>query len=539
MPYFGSPVRVPRSLTSVLIVEPTLGLDASQPSVDAPLGSTPDSDNFIMREGGLELRPTLAVRGTNQQPIASRVLGGAEVIDVGGTRYPLISGTTLLAWYSNGSWSQLSYVSAGGVDAPPAAGNTDYWDWTQIYFDLRDENIAVGGNASYQTGYCWQANTLTFSTLTGAPRALRWAAFDNYLLAANVRSSENSDWVQRVQWSDRGSASSWTGGLSGYEDLLASKGAITRLLAQENRIIVGLDNEIWQGFPVDFPFVFRFAPLDTSVGMPYPWTVANTPRGIVFLNRDYQTYLLPKEGGPAVPIGQRLHRILRNTIDQPQRAWAAYDNTYSQYQLYYAIKGGSGLPQRAVYLNLNEGSWAPQSFDRVTGGLSLTRGFEAQRSSSATTWGGLAAQSVRWADLNMSWAELAGASEERAVHLGSSGGTMYHLSSNATSDAGIAVPAYWQSGALEGLSPGVQKTVSEIRVDYEGTSASSLTVKVSPNQGATFASGTHVALPTTSGVSQAIAYPHTAARYPMLRVEVEDQRPRLFRFHVVMRQGGR
>ena len=290
MPFFGSPARVQPSLTSVLIVEPTLGLDVSQPGVDAPLGSTPDSDNVIFREGGLELRPMLAVRGTNQQPMVARVLGGTEVIDVTGTRYPLISGTTRLAWYSVGSWSQLSYVSAGGMNDPPAGGATDYWDLAQIYFNLRDENLAVGGNASYQTLYCWQPNTTVFSSLTGAPRAKYVAAFDNYLLAANIR--EGSDnFVQRVQWSDRGSASSWTGGLSGFEDLLSSKGQITRMLAQESRIVVGLDSEIWQGFPVDFPFVFRFAPLDTSVGMPYPWTAANTPRGIIFLGRDYQTYL--------------------------------------------------------------------------------------------------------------------------------------------------------------------------------------------------------------------------------------------------------
>ena len=525
-----------------------MGLDVSQPGVDAPLGSTPNSDNFIMREGSLELRPALSVRGTNAQPMVARVLGGTEVVDVTGTRYPLISGTTRLAWYSNTSWSQLSYVSAGGMNDPPAAGETDYWDFAQIYNPLiaaaaiADDNWAIGANASYQTLFCWQSNTTVFSSLTGAPRAKYVAAFDNYLLAGNIRSGA-SDFVQRIQWSDRGSASSWTGGLSGFEDLLATKGQITRLLPQENRVIVGMDNEIWHGVPVDFPFVFRFMPLDTSVGMPYPWTAANTPRGIVFLGRDYQTYLLPKEGGAAVPIGQRLHRSLRNTIDQPQRACAVYDTTYSQYQLYYAIQGGSGLPQRAVYLNLQEGSWAPQSFDRSGGNLSLTRGFEAQfLSSSATSWGGLAAAGVRWADLNMSWAELAGASGgggRPSIHMGSSGGTVYYLNSNATSDNGTAVPAYWQSTALEGLSPAAQKTIREVRIDYEGTSSSSLTVRVSPNQGGTFDAGTGIALPTTSGVSQAIAYPFTAARYPMLRVEVEGQRLRLFRFHVVMQQGGR
>src|SRR3990167_5271756 len=208
MPYYGSPLRIAnRSLTSILIIEPTLGIDASQPSVDVPLGSTPSCDNYIMREGALEPRPMLSLRQTNPQPMgAIPILGGAEIISVTGDRYPLVSGTTRWAWYSNTSWSVLSYVAAYGVDDPPAGTDTNYWDFTQIYQVDRDENIAVGASGSYQSLYCWQSNTTVFSTLTGAPRATTVAAFDNFLLAANIR-SVNSDYVQRIQWSDRGSAS--------------------------------------------------------------------------------------------------------------------------------------------------------------------------------------------------------------------------------------------------------------------------------------------------------------------------------------------
>lgn len=535
---FPSGLPIPRSKTAVSVVEPVLGLTVDQPSTDAELGSTPDSDNFIMREGGLEPRPCLSLRNTNAQPFTARVLGGTEVIDVTGGRYPLVSTTSRMAWHSGGSWSVLSYVSSYGISDPPAGATTDYWDFAQIYYDQRDENIAVGAIGSYQSLYCWQSNTTVFSSLTGAPRAKYVVPFDNYLLALNVRSN-NSDYVQRIQWCDRGSASSWTGGLSGFEDLLDAKGQITRGIRLENRVIVFFEGEIWQGFPVDFPFIFRFQPLDRSVGCPYPWTVAETPRGPVFLGKDYQVYLLPKEGGPAVPIGQRLHRTVRSVLDQPQRSFGVYDSTYGQYQFYYPVKGGSGLPQRGVFLNIAEGSWAPQSFDRSGGNISLTRGFEAQLSSSATTWGGLQAAGIRWADMNQSWAELAGASEERAVHLGTSGGTMMYLNSAATSDNGTAVPCYWQSTALLGERPGNQKTVTEVRIDYRADSASSVTLKMSANQGASFDAGLPLTLPTTSALSQAVAYPYAASRYPMLRVESEGHRYRLFRFHVTMREGGR
>lgn len=481
----------------------------------------------------------LSLRNTNPQPFGSvPILGGLEVISVTGLRNPLISGTTGLAWYSNTSWSVLSYVSAFGVDDPPTGTDTDYWDFNQIYQIDRDENIAVGVNGSYQSVYCWESQTTVFSSLTGAPRATTIAAFDNFLLAANIRSG-GSDYVQRIQWSDRGSASSWTNGLAGFEDLLQMRGDITRLLPLENRIIVLGENEVWQGYRSDFPTLFVFQPVDTAVGCPYPWTAAVTPRGIIFLGRDYHVYLLPKEGGVPVSIGQRLHRSIRKIIDHPERAWAAWDHSGDVYQLNYAVKGGSGRPQRAVWLDVDSGTWAPQSYDPVGGSLSLTRGFEIQLSSSATTWGALQAAGITWASINATWADLAGASEERAILAGSSSGTLYYFNSAATSDNGTPVRSYWQSSSLAGDTPSTTKTMTRLYVDYQADSSSSLSVSISQNQGGSFERNRQIALPTASGVSQARADVYVPARYPTFQVESEGFRYRLYRFFVEMRYGGR
>src|SRR5256885_2634123 len=280
MARYGLPLQIPnRSLSAVLIQEPTLGLDDNQPSVDAPLGSTPSAENFIMREGCLEPRPMLTLRTTNPQPLGSQpIVGGWEFGDVSNNRYAVVSTASGMAWYSTGSWSALSYVSAGGVNSLPAGSGTSFWDAAQIYYGRVDQNIAVLASGSYQSLYCWQSNTTIYSTLTGAPQAKWVCGFDNYLLAFNLRDpgSGTSDYVQRVQWSDRGSASSWTGGLSGFEDLLAMRGQGTRILAQENRLILFSDAEVWQGITSDFPFVFRFQPLDRSVGCPYSMTACHT-----------------------------------------------------------------------------------------------------------------------------------------------------------------------------------------------------------------------------------------------------------------------
>jgi len=291
--------------------------------------------------------------------------------------------------------------------------------------------------------------------------------------------------------------------------------------------------------------VFRFEPLDRSVGCPYSWTISDTPRGLIFLARNLQTYLLPKGGGVATPIGQRLYRTIRETIDAPERAWSVYDPGTDQYQLYYPIQGGSGYPQRAVYLNMTEGSWAQQTFDPAGGGYSLTRGFSVTglaQSSSATSWGGLQAAGIRWVDLSRTWASLGTqttTADRRDVYAGSSMGTVFRLDSTATQDNGVAVVSKWRSTALWGEIPERSKTVTECRIDYQGNSSSSVTIKFSQNQGASFDVGVGLQLPANSAISQAIAYPYVNARFPMFQIESEGQRYRMFRFWLTGRLGAR
>lgn len=548
MPNYGAPLELTqRSLTSVLVIDPTLGYDVSKPSPNLAPGATPNADNFIMRDGALEPRPMLSrVTGTdnNARPFGiTRILGGMEAIAVDSTRYPMVSSTTRLAYFA-GSWSVASYVSAFGLSDPPAGAATDYWDWTQIFYDLQNENIAVGAltSDSRQSLYCWQIGTGQFSTLTGAPGAKAVCAFDNYILAGNVRDTDGTE-VQRVRWSDRGSASSWTGGLSGFEDLLDAKGAITRLAAREADVIVFTESEIWHGTPIDFPFTFKFSRLDKTVGCPYPWTIDTTSRGIVFLGDDFQLYLLPKEGGAAQPVGQTIRRSVRDTIVFPGRSFGVYDPYAGQYQFYYPQSGASeNLPMRALFLDFSSGAWAPQSFSRQSGYIALTRGFAVRSSfSRGTAWNDYdPVTGATWNSFTASWDDMRGVGNERKrIYLGSSTGTMYELDSRVTSDDGNPVQAFWETGGLGGAWPTAQKTVTQVDLDYDAASASSATVRVSPSQGAVFDTGTRISLRTSSAITQESVYPRIPARYPVVRVEVEGFRPRLQRLNVTLRVGGR
>lgn len=551
----------PPSLDSILIVEPTFGFDVAQAPMNLKAGGTPAADNYIMREGALEPRPMLSLTVPDTQPFKTvPVLGGYEVVDVTATRYPLVSTTTLLAYRSGlNTWSRLSYVAAYGLNDPPAGSTTSYWDITQIYDPIADQNLAIAANGSYQSLYAWKAGSAVFSSLTGAPAALYVESFDNYLLAFNIRDSRGSHLVQRVQWSDRGSSSSWTGGLSGFEDLLDMRGEGKRIVSQDNRVLLFSEYEIWQGGEGNFPFVFQFAPFDRNIGTPYSWTICKTPLGLMFLGRDLNIWWLPKSGGPAKQVGDAVWRFVRLNVDVPERAWATYDSNANQYQLYYAVKGGTGYPQRALYLDLTgelgalttgtfygalstAPNWAPQSFDLVSGGLSLTRGFEANLpASGGTTWSQLSSAQISWNALSMTWSQLQGNATpwQRATFVGSSAGTMFYLNSNATSDNGTPVLSYWQSHGLGTFAPDRQKTLTGVRIDYQAASASSLTVQASEDVGETFATGLGLNLAPTSMASQVRGDVYLAGRYPVFKVSSQGFRYRLWRFWATLRTQGR
>ncbi len=547
---FGAPPPRPRSSATVLVVEPTRGFTANQPPTDLLPGESPACENFMMRDGSLRPRPVLSQHTASANPMAVLVTGGMEVQSSTATRYNLVSGTTRLAWYSTGSYSPLSQVSAsGGTFVAWSATTYDRTDMVQIYEPVNDENLAlVSTTSSYNTLVCWKAGSTIFSVLTQAPRARWLATLDNFVIAANVRdvASAQSKYVQRVQWSDRGNPFSWTAGgtsLAGSQDLLDANGQIQRLMAQESRVVIFFEDEIWVGLRGSFPNTFTFSPLDRSVGTPYGRTCADTPKGIIFLGRDFQVYLLPKDGGPAVPIGDRVRPYLRDNIGTPENAWATYDTLNGQYALYHPVRSVANLPTRALWLNVQTGAWALHRWDQTSAVRNLTAGWQGllATGTGGVTWSQISAIGTTWLTQMGTWASLAPTSAygQQVNYLGSSNGTVWYLNSSGTNDDGTTRTSKWRSGAFGGEEPEHQKAVNGFRMDYTAQSASTLTVRFSRDQGQTFDPDLTVALPAAAQESTVVGFPFTLARYPMFEVQTDDSFVDLLRFWIPMRRGGR
>ena len=537
----GQPLSGSRSKMTTLLVEPSLGYSSAQPLTDLALGQTPDTVNWLMRDGGIEPRSRLSVVATNPNPLGTIVSGGVEAVSSVGTVYPVISGTTRWAWYSTGSWSALSYVNSAGGNTPPSSASTNYTDMTQIYYPVTDEMLVVAGMESYQTLLCWSVGTTIFSSISGAPRAKYVAALDNFVLAFNQRDvgSAQSRYVQRVSWSDRGNPMNWTAiPTAGFEDLLAARGEGTGIKILDNRVILFFENEIWQGIRSSGIASFTFEPLDRTVGTRNSWTITVTPLGIIFLGNDAMLYLLPKEGGGAQPIGKATQRYLRDNLDSADRAWALYDETTNAYRLFYPTRSGSGLPTKEITFNLQDGSNALQDY----GTRNLSRGFPAylQAVSSGLSYGALTTAGWTYASIPYTYDQMAQVTSRtnRAAFIGSSTGTMYYLSSTDTLEDGTAVEARWRSSGLGADGPDSQKAVTCIRVDVQATVSSHLSVRASRDQGQSFDPGQQITIPVTSNQTQAVSWLQVPARYPQLELATEDIGLRVYRIWAQMRVGG-
>lgn len=537
---YGTPLPLPPPRPSGYVVLEPLGMDVGQPASDLTPGYSPFAENFIIRDGALEPRPVLVSRSSQTVGFNSPILGGFNAVSVAGNEYPFVSGQSWPLYYSAGSWSRVSYVSAFGVDAPPTNSATTYWDMASYYYDKGDENCVVMASGSYQTLYVWQSATTVFSTLTGAPMAKYVAPLNAYLLAFNIRDpgSGANDFVQRLQWNDRGSLSSWTGGLAGFVDLLDMRGMGTRIVGQEQRALLFSGYEIWQAIPTIEPALFDVQPIDRSVGCPYSWTVTDTPAGCCFLGNDNEVYLVPKGGGPATRITTGVQAILRDQMQNPERAWGVWNPLTATYELYYVERGGSTYPQKSLTVNVATGAWMKQSYTHE-----LPRGFMGTiaEGSAGTTWDGLVTAGLTWDQLNLTWSQLMpqGGTGPLALYLGSSSGTMYTASSAATTDDGVATVCRWRSGGMGGELPGRTKTLTEVRVDYQSGSLSTMTLRCSPDGGANFPVSTTALLPLSSEQSQSVMYVYMNARYPVIEMEVDGSGPKIYRMTAALTPQGR
>ena len=500
------PIEMPPPASGVMTFKTVaLGLVQNESPPNIPPGATPSAQNVLAREGTLEPRYRLAKVGSGSS-LMDDVLAMGEYANVAGTRYPYAISAKTFSYYSGSAWTFGAYV-ANAVNDTPSAADTVYIDSTVIYDPVSDENAVVWVNGTDQA-FLASAHTKGFSTLTNAPIAKTVAAFDSRVVFGNIVSGGTS-LVQRIQYSEKFNPSITTAPTGGFDDLMDARGAIQRMMPDGDRLLVFFDHEVWYGYKVDFPFNVAYLPLDRNVGTVAPWTVCQTPRGVFFLGDDYLPYIIPRGSGPQ-PVGLTAWKALRDEIDTPARACAEYNPDLGEVLLIYPVQGGSGRPEKGLALNINTGTWTPQTLDP-----DITRLGVGDVTTSAVTWGGLVGA---WNAQTLTWSQLGGTSSKRAMYAGTSTGTVAAFTSTATNDLGTTVESRYLV-VMPNEDPTRKQYVREVRLDYRSASASSLTLRFSNDFGSLFQQEIGVALPVAPISAQTVVGVGMEATYPCIQFQ--------------------
>ena len=510
---FGFAPTAAAPSTATVRMVPLTGIDSSQPGVMRPVGSAQTLVNFLPMDGRLIPRSCFSSLNTIRAPGTVGVIGMAELTSAN-QAFPTIwwSGNTVHGiLMSNGSMSRASFVSSFGLGAGSLPTEQAGYQYGQVFMATPNDNALLAApQTSYDTIHTLYltSGVPLYSYLTSAPKTKAITVFDNYVVAFNTRSATTN--LTRVQWSQRGNPSNWTGEGSGFEDLLGMRGSgVAIRAAPDGQLILWSTHEIWYGLGATYPAQFTFHPLDPKIGCPAPGTIQETEEGFIFLGSDFALRLLPRGGGPSQVIVHNLAAELRRTLDGASAAlvFATYDRLLKLYHLF----GASVQHRQGFVVNTRTGEAGFMSYGFSPGaGLSPTL--------SNTTGVGARIESL---------------------FIGTSGGTIASTSSLIGTEFGSVVTATFRSDPIATELPGNYKQLTRVDCDYRATSRATVTLKISQDGGNSYG---HTAMPlslvSAPVAGRASSDVYAGGAFPCIELTSTDTGFELHRLDVTLNVGG-
>lgn len=543
---YGFPLKAPeqeRSFRSIF--RPTLGVHTGDVPQDLAPGFTPEARNYVTDAGWL--RPRSGLSRFGGYSFGRPVLGGTEIPDASGELAAVASSASTIAVHhpSVDSWSELSYIKGSilGSDDTLSGLSTDYWSTTPAFDDTIGEYVAVLSNGTnWMKWFEVGQSTATYSDFTWThdlaetKSAKAVVEVNDRLALFNSISSAGTKFPTRFAWSARGNIREWnaTNG-AGAEELVGMRGEGQTAVKFQDIVYLFSDEEVWIARPTLDDYAFRFDRITDKLGCPYPRTAVATPLGVIFLARDLEVYVV--NGNRVQPLGpagpnepSRIQPLLLDELTEGDRAWAAYSQTQRRYELYYTARDSAeGFPRRALYFHIDDHSWLPQRFNHE-----LTIGFDFEDPGARTEWGDLSG--LEWNELG-AWDNFGRGENTRDVVTFGSGGTSYRLRQNQADDDGSTIDARWRSHGLNQRDHMRQAALSEVWLDYDANSASSGTLLVSDDLGASFDDG--VALAFDPAKDNAFVPTWAVARSPLFELRTDGDGPKVARFQASLRDAGR
>jgi hypothetical protein len=250
------------------------------------------------------------------------------------------------------------------------------------------------------------------------------------------------------------------------------------MVSEDERLLVLLDTELWQGVKAPFPFNFDFGRIAT-VGCIAPYSVTKGPPGTFFLGNDLKPYIVPRGGTPQA-IGHSAHRFLRESIS------SANDTTvcgvYWEEQEAYVLTWQLGQVGAGAVIPLRGKGYSALAFQNIIYALGSTYA-EGIAPKVALSSGSIGRQRIL------------------AVQ---GGGTVNEWLASATSDNGSKITCQF-STVIPNPNPTERQFVRELRLDYRAASPSTLSLQVQTTAdfGKTYSSSTVLSLVSAADSAQA------------------------------------
>jgi len=516
-----------------VVVEPTLGYDASQPPTDLKPGATPDSSNMIAEDGYLTPRSGLSNFGGSTD-LLDIALFCTEHHSVDGSRYALIGSGLTLDYFDGANWSDISYVPTLATDDQLSGDSTGILNVCSVYDAATDENLAIITN-NINVPKTWEPGSATYSDLSDFMSVSSFArvpySLDNRLCFFNTASSTTT-YATRVRWSERGLASNFSTYGAGFEDLMDMTGVGMGVAVREYDALLFSTEEVWLQQPRRDNFAFNFVALNRGIGCPYPKTIAKTPQGVIFMTRELEPYIVT--GAQVSPIGPGIHQKLRDTILNSSNAFGLYNSKRQRYELYYDTGSTEGWCNKGIYLDMDRGSWLPIDLHDHSLGCGAEVGADL---GSDMYWDGIA---QTWDEIDTAWDDMVQeTTQDKDVMVVSSVGTVYRFRDEQMTDDGSTITAYWTSHALSTPDPTHKCSLTEVVAEYKATDEGSYVLETRGSPAAAYTSASTYTYNNSPQGDRQYLTPFVTGDHPQFKITVSDaKRPRFGRFAIRTRDAG-
>jgi hypothetical protein len=358
-----------------------------------------------------------------------------------------------------------------------------------------------------------------FSSLTEAPVGAKDVVrFDNSPLAWGATIAGVP--ANRIAWPTGSNYDDWTGIGSGFEDLVDMRGSATRAFVLGDEVILATTVELWRGRKVGGPFRFAWSPITREFGMPFKNAAISTPLGIFWLNNDLMVYHY--FGGRITPVGQAIQEELRKSLEINstvigKRHFMSYDQTRNAITFHYWGVGDAtaGGATRGFTYHIEEQAWTPQTFAVGTSQGLLCSAYGTTDPDFTESFG------------------------PKTTYFGTSTGSIVQYSPTAAADLNTgATESDMVSGGIFTGDPTSNKFFDEARLDIRADSASSLTLSVSNDMGASFDYSGGIAISAASNTTQVRLFPKLTGDYFQMRLTSEDTGWEFNRFTGIAQQRG-